>query len=336
MLIVVSGCVNLDKNLINCNEDYDCLYEQVSQGNSAKVTLTEEVESLNIIEKSEVKVEPINNQFKVTMTVLELEKIPQERARGAKSIVEAISETCPQIVDNLNKVELTSAICVVNSPEEAKELAIKGLSEETIEKYSCEGNLINAIQDICVTPSFPNFPPGAKKPAVYLYPTQKSQIDVSVDVKGFITKSEPAYLTGWSVVAEPNGLIDEQYDYLFYEAQLKQLEIPEEGWIVEYSNLETWFDANLKQLGLNEKEIFQFKEYWLNELPKSDYYEIRLIDNDFLRENMDLIVEPEPDTIIRRIFYFKPISQKIELSTPTIETPLRAGFVVVEWGGLLA
>ena len=36
--------------------------------------------------------------------------------------------------------------------------------------------------------------------------------EVSINIKGFITKSEPSYLKGWDVVAEPNGLIDDKYD----------------------------------------------------------------------------------------------------------------------------
>jgi len=50
---------------------------------------------------------------------------------------------------------------------------------------------------------------------------------------------------------------------------------------------------------------------------------------------MNLIIEPKPDTLIRTIFYFKPINEKTEIEEPTIETPERIGFTVVEWGGLL-
>ena len=93
--------------------------------------------------------------------------------------------------------------------------------------------------------------------------------------------------------------------------------------------------VHLIKLGLNEKEIAQFNEFWIPRLSESDLYEIKLIENNFLVENMDLIIEPKPDTLIRRIFYFKSINDKIELKEPTIETPDRKGFTVVEWGGLL-
>lgn len=336
-IVILAGYSQIsfdDFDAVNCNEDYNCLYQQSSNGNSAKVVITEEIQSLSLIEKSEVKVEPVNNQFKVSMRIIDLKEMKKEKSM-TKSIVGSISKTCPQIINNLNKIKSKEAICTVNSAEEAKQLAINGLTEESIKKYNCAGELIDIITNICVTPNFPNFPPGVKKPAVYLYPTKTSEIEVKVDVDGFITKAEPNYLTGWKVTAKPSGLIDNRYDYLFYEAQLKNLQLPKEGWIVDYSNLDNWFDETLPILGLKDKEIIQFKEYWIEELTEANYYEIRILENQFLIENMNLIINPKPDTMIRLNFYFKPHSDKIKIEEPVIETPERTGFAVVEWGGLL-
>ena len=331
---IMMGQWTTDQEIVNCGADYDCLYQQISNGNSAKIIITEEIESLSLIEKSEVKVELVNNKYQVSMKVLDLKEIKKEKF-SIRSIVGSISKTCPQIINNLNKVESKSAICIVNSAKEAKQLAIDGLTENAIKNYNCKGGLVDAINEICVTPDFPHFPPGVRKPAVYLYPKEKSEIEVNLSINGFITKSEPDYLLGWNVTAEPTGLIDNEYDYLFYEAQLNNIELPNKGWVVEYSNLENWFNKNLPQLGLNQKEIFQFKEYWLSELKESNYYEIKLLDEIFLTENMNLIINPQPDTIIRRNFYFKPLNEKMVLAEPIISTPERIGFTVVEWGGLL-
>jgi hypothetical protein len=325
---------NNNQGVVDCGNSYDCLYSQVSGGNSAKVTISERINSLSLEEKSEVKVEPISNQFQVLMTVLELKKFEQTQPM-TKSIVGSVSESCPQIVNNLSSIELTSASCTVNTAEEARTLAMDGLSDTAISKYSCKGKLVDEIKRICVRPDFPNFPPGVKKPAIYLYPLQKSKINVSVDLKGIITKSEPSYFKGWEVTAEPSGLIDGKFDYLFYEAQLEQLQLSKEGWVVGYKELENWFDSNLKKFGLNEKEISQFKEYWLAELPFARYYEIKLLEDSFLAENMNLIIDPKPTTVIRRNFYFKPLESKIYIEQPIVITPERKGFTVVEWGGLL-
>lgn len=178
-------------------------------------------------------------------------------------------------------------------------------------------------------------PQTIRKPAVYLYPITDSNIDVELKIKGELIKDIPEYGNGWNVFVTKEGLIENQYDYLFYEAKLKKIELPKSSWIVKYESLETWFDTNLVRLGLNEKEKTQFMEYWMNELPKSNYYEIKLIEQSFLKENMNLIIKPEPDTVIRLNFYFKPIKEARIIQEQIIETPERKGFVVVEWGGIL-
>lgn len=178
-------------------------------------------------------------------------------------------------------------------------------------------------------------PQVVKKPAIYLYPIKDSMINVQLDINGKITRDIPEYKNGWNVFVTKQGLIDNKYDYLFYEAELRKIELPNNGWIVNYNDLEEWFDINLIKLGLNEKEKYQFKEYWLKELPKSEYYEIRLLSDEFLKENMNLIITPSPDTLIRLNFYFKPLNEKIDLQEQTIITPERKGFTVVEWGGML-
>ena len=176
---------------------------------------------------------------------------------------------------------------------------------------------------------------GARKPAIYLYPTEDSQIDVQLKINGFMTKDIPDYNKGWNVFATKEGLIEGEYDYLFYEALLRKVELPETGWVVEYGDLEQWFEVNLKELGLNEKEKDQFMEYWVEELPKANYYEIKLLEEQYLNENMALIISPQPETVIRLMFNFRPLKEKINLPEPNIIVPERKGFTVVEWGGIL-
>lgn len=175
-----------------------------------------------------------------------------------------------------------------------------------------------------------------KKPAVYLYPTEDSMIDVKLEINGRITQDIPSYGDSWDVFATKEGLIEGKYDYLFYEAELNKMELPEEGWVVGYGNLGQWFDVKLVELGLNEKEKMQFMEYWLEELPEAEYYEIKLLGDEFLSENMNLVVSPEPDTMIRLDFHFRALDEENDLPEPMTVTPERNGFTVVEWGGILA
>jgi hypothetical protein len=174
-----------------------------------------------------------------------------------------------------------------------------------------------------------------KKPAVYLYPTEDSFVNVKLNINGRITKDVPEYKNGWTVFVTKDGIIENKYDYLFYEAKMKNIDLPNSGWIVKYDDLESWFDVNLARFGLNSKEKNQFKEYWLKELPKANYYEIKLFENSFLKENMDIIILPQPDTLIRLNFYFKPLKKEMAIQEPITTTPERRGFTVVEWGGML-
>lgn len=174
-----------------------------------------------------------------------------------------------------------------------------------------------------------------KKPAVYLYPAKKSSVNVSLHINGTITKTIPPYKNGWSVTANPSGAIEGGYDYLFYEADLRTISLPKEGWIVAYSKLNRWFDINLAKLGLNEKEKKQFKEYWMQELPSAPYYKIQLLDKRFISDNMALTITPKPDAMLRLNFYFTPLKQIETIKEPMIRPFNRTGFTAVEWGGIL-
>ncbi len=87
-------------------------------------------------------------------------------------------------------------------------------------------------------------------------------------------------------------------------------------------------------MGLNEKEIRQFKEYWLGDLERAKYYEIKILGNEFLENNMRLDISPAPQTILRLNLHFQPMSVKTELKAPEIKKFERKGFTVIEWGGI--
>ena len=177
--------------------------------------------------------------------------------------------------------------------------------------------------------------PMVKKPALYLYPQSRQKIDVSLHINGKMIASIPPYHQGWSVMVESDGTIDGKYDYLFYENTLKSIELPEEGWIKEGSEMNRWFGLILPKLGLNAKEMEQFKAYWLKELDKNRLYEIKLLSASFLEKNMTLTIDPKPDTLIRVIFSFRAIEEPYEIDVPKITTPKRTGFHALEWGGMM-
>lgn len=178
------------------------------------------------------------------------------------------------------------------------------------------------------------------KPAVYLYPQQTSFVTVKVESSQPLTYTNPAYpADGWGVLANPSGQISYQnkfYDYLYYETKASDdsIDVPKKGYVVAGDALAELFSKILPKLGLNSKEVSQFSEYWTHALPKSNYYYVGIIPGSNLENITSLVINPKPQTEIRVTLYFKPLDQKIEVEQPTIVTPARTGFTVVEWGGI--
>ncbi len=178
------------------------------------------------------------------------------------------------------------------------------------------------------------------KPAIYLYPEEKSFVTVKLISSEALTYSEPPYpINGWGVLADSSGLIDYNnkfYDYLYYETKVADdnLEIPTKGFVVEKSGLKQLFENILPRLGLNIKETQQFEDYWNGKLPQSPYYFVGIIPQQNLDNLTSLNIAPNPQTEIRVTLYFKPLQQKVSMEPPTIVTPKRSGFTVVEWGGI--
>jgi len=178
--------------------------------------------------------------------------------------------------------------------------------------------------------------PVVKKPALYLYPTKTRQIEIYLKPKGWLTKTIPSYNGIWLVRANPKGIIDNKYEYLFYEVALNSpLDLPKEGWVVKTEELNQWFDKTLSKLGLKEKEIKDFKDYWLKELKGYPYFKIKVLSQKFLNDNLAIRIKPNPNKMIRVVLAFEGIKQEEKITEPIIKTPRRKGFTVVEWGGIL-
>lgn len=185
------------------------------------------------------------------------------------------------------------------------------------------------------------------KPAVYLYPERKQLVNVKVYPKGELVMTDPPYdpEIGWTVWAESNGALSPviynlspvTYPYLYYESKILDSAIkkPQTGWVVKYGELEDLYNRVLPKLGLNKKEQSDFTDYWIKTLPKSPFYFVGLIDKpqrDYL-ETLD--VTPKPDTSIRFSLYFEALEEPKAVVEPEIKTPVRSGFTLVDWGGMV-
>src|SRR3989344_975688 len=191
------------------------------------------------------------------------------------------------------------------------------------------------------TPTYSWFTPSCK-PAIYLYPTKKQNVNVKVNTTGFFTLTIPDYnnSTGWDVVANPDGTIEtnnNQYPYLYYESKVPDSKItkPDKGFVVTRNELPELFSDLLPKLGLNNKESKEFIEYWEKALPNSPYYFVGIMDQKSINQIEPLDINPSPDSIIRIRLYFEILERAINVQNSQIITPQREGFTVVEWGWMV-
>ena len=180
------------------------------------------------------------------------------------------------------------------------------------------------------------------KPVIYLYPEKPMDVNVRVEPNQGISVSEPTYpKNGWDVFAKPSGELifkNKKYPYLFWEGSSDvSYQQSNRGWVVAKDDLNKFFDNKLKQLGLIQKEINDFKEFWIPTMTKNNkpYYFVTFLPRKKIDQLAPLSITPKPDTIIRVMMDYRELDQKEEAVGFKIKTPQRKGFVAVEWGGML-
>jgi hypothetical protein len=190
-----------------------------------------------------------------------------------------------------------------------------------------------------VTYTFQNAEMG--KPVIYLYPTKTQLVSVNVKPTSGISYTEPEIsATGWQVTANPDGtLIDmagKVWPYLFWEGYASNFVTPKEGFVVAQGEVGKFFDTKLATLGLNAKEIVDFKEFWIPKMADKPYYFVTFIPQNTFDKYAPLTVNPNPQTVIRVFFDYKGLDAPMVVPTQILpKTPERIGFTVVEWGGRL-
>ncbi len=180
------------------------------------------------------------------------------------------------------------------------------------------------------------------KPVIYLYPEEAAEYHVEVKPNGGFTKTIPEYKNGWDVLAMPDGTLTElltgtEYPYLYWSGMGLNYPEIQDGWVVAQEDIETFLDEKLYTLGLDTKEIADFKEYWVPRLSEKPYYKITFMAPRIFSQMAPLTVAPQtPDTEIRVMMTAQGTDTKVELPELVLPPrPQRNGFVLVEWGGAL-
>ncbi|RJO71856.1 MAG: carboxypeptidase regulatory-like domain-containing protein [Myxococcales bacterium] len=178
----------------------------------------------------------------------------------------------------------------------------------------------------------------ADKPNLYLYPTQTTEVSVTLGLCWTceVTQSIPEYGQGWQVTVSPDGLIDGQYRYLFYEAEIPHRFPLAEGWAVPAADVAEFFDQTLTAYGFTPAETADFVDYWSVHLPLAPFYAVYpLSAAQILDPLAELFIEPAPDSLFRLWFVISPETSARPLLAPAIAPMTRQGFTAVEWGVVL-
>jgi len=178
------------------------------------------------------------------------------------------------------------------------------------------------------------------KPNIYLYPTENKILSVTLNFPsgGKIITSIPDYGKGWLVSVDTNGIINNKYEYLFYESEQPDVWQTNEGWIINVSDLEQFFSENLSKYGFIGREIKDFTDYWIPKLKGYEYYEIYPQEKKIIDTVITLEITDTPDAVLRLFYLIRGTDSTTnsKIIAPADNIPfIRTGFCVTEWGVVL-
>ena len=176
----------------------------------------------------------------------------------------------------------------------------------------------------------------AYKPVIYLYPEEKTDISVKLDLNGKLTCTYPEYKDGWKVTAAPDGTLTDAkgqiYNYLYWEGETNTNYDLSKGFCVKGKDTAKFLEDALQKLGLTRREANEFIVYWLP-LMQDNPYNIISFQTDIYTNAAKLNINPSPDTLIRVFMTYKSAEKYVDLPEQQLSAPDRNGFTVVEWGG---
>ncbi len=175
------------------------------------------------------------------------------------------------------------------------------------------------------------------KPVIYLYPEEKTDVSVKLDLDGAITCAYPDYRDGWEITAYPDGTIVDKYDgeeyyCLYWEGKGAADWDMSKGFVVKAEDAADFLRSKLKEIGLTPRESNEFIIYWLPELQKNECNFITF-QTEAYEKNAGLEISPAPDSLLRVFMVYEPCSEDFSAEPQEFEPFERNGFTVVEWGG---
>jgi hypothetical protein len=180
-----------------------------------------------------------------------------------------------------------------------------------------------------------------RKPVIYLYPQEKTDVNVQLDYHGDLEFTYPQYSDGgWDIKAWPDGTIEtegKKFNYLFWDGKMDARNLNPDftrGSIVESYNVTVFLENTLAQIGLNSKEIADFITYWVPQMQQNKKNYIHFMLDEDYNQIATIKVSPEPDKMLRVFMIWMKTENEIpDLLPQTFNGFKREGFTLIEWGG---
>lgn len=182
-----------------------------------------------------------------------------------------------------------------------------------------------------------------RKPVIYFWPQTELALEIQVAPRGPFVAQYPKQNAGagrWSLIASPEGMLRDpssgrQYAYLFWESEGHGFELdPERAHCVAAGEAATFLERVADAYALVPRERTDFVSYWLPALERNPYSLVQLLTPEAYAEHVQLQVRPQPDTIIRLFMLIQRARGPASVGAPALAQHQRAGFSVVEWGGV--
>ncbi len=243
---------------------------------------------------------------------IELEEVKQDKKR--------------EVIDLNFEAEETCGLCAMEYD----------LYEIAVPNKIDYGYRVNINWDIDEANCDPNV---AYKPILYLYPKQETNIKVNFSNEDNLTTTYPKFNKEWNVLAKPNGdLYDSNNNYyyaLYWEEKTYSKVNFEEGFYISKTNAITFLEEKLTILGLNPKERNEFIMYWLPILENNEHNLVYFELTEDLQKQNELIITPQPDTLIRIRMHVKKVSETTNINEQQLPIQERTGYTAIEWGGVI-
>lgn len=226
-------------------------------------------------------------------------------------------------------------------------LVVEGEQDATATVFAFSADASKpGLVGICSQVTIVDFGPGTtrpvavRKPVIYLYPEEETDVRVEVEIDGEFVAVYPAMgANGWEVTAKPDGaLIDRatgrRHRYLFWEGTSAGFKIdPARAFCVAGADSAGFLERACDRFALTGEECGDFVTYWLPELGKHAYNVVQFVDEAEYGAYARMRVEPRPDTVVRQFMIFRGSETPVAVGSPELPQRARSGFTVVEWGG---